>query len=559
MTGGLKKCLGFLFVLILAFSVLACSSSGNAGNPDDPNKPGPVDPSAPPKKGENPLAIATALPDISVAEDLDQFIDDVNTPGGHNNDPLAVGVIISPYFSLKIDDDIVPVYSVRTAFGIHSFSQYDVNDDAFPLSVELSFTTDKSSIIVLPEIAEVEAKLENGVVTCMLTERGSFSFVFDESRDEPFTLLVREIEAFSAPEDYDVIELEPGTHSREVMFTAAKQVLYFKAGLHYVHRIEFLDDTMVYLERGALLRAIMPNAEDETPTNPSDWAGKTVWRNFFYAANRKNISITGRGFVDFTALDWHARGPLSFNGCDNVQIDGVIFNNSVTWNMVIASCRNIDIRNVAMFGYRQNNDGIALVDSADALVEDCFGRLGDDIFEVKSTNGSSTVDIDNITFSRCDAWPDKARGLGIIHETVRDVTNVKFVDCSVGFASANWGDALGALVVIMAHASTVSDIVFENIEIYSNILYPINVTLHPESDGTIDNIYFNNIRWNGANPVRIVNNSKGTGEIGNLWFDNIYINGKWVYRTIGSTALPLSLSGVDKSIVKLNKNESIQD
>ena len=82
-----------------------------------------------------------------------------------------------------------------------------------------------------------------------------------------------------------------------------------------------------------------------------------------------------------------------------------------------------------LLGYRQNSDGICVEDSRAVLVRDCFVRTGDDCFEIKSRYGNCTIPIEDITFDNCNAWPDKARGIGIICETRRDVTDIHFINC----------------------------------------------------------------------------------------------------------------------------------
>lgn len=510
------------------------------------------------EKGDNPITQTTILSGIDDSADIAKFAAEVdNTDGSHYNGAVSPGIVNSPYFLLKADGIEVPVYSVRTSIGAHSYAQLDANDDAFPIDLELTLSFSFQKIIVLPEKAGVSLGVKDNVVKSRITKRGSYSFVPDDDPKRSFTLLVRDILGqYEAPEGYEVIKVEPGTHTRTaVRFTDSRQVLYFKAGVHKLHYIEFFSDTVLYLERGAILYALPPSALEETPTIPVDWAGMTRWRAMFVAENKRNISILGRGTVDFSAVEWHSRSPLSFISCENVNIDGLTLNNATEWNMTLALCKTIDIRNVAMFGYRQNSDGIAIVDSADALIEDCFGRLGDDVFEVKSMYGNASLKIENITFRRCDAWPDKARGFGIIHETQRDICNVSFIDCSVGFASARWMDALGALVIIVANNAEITDIVFEDIEIYYNNKYPINITMYDSSNGLVENVYFKNINYKKGNEVRIANYSMLSGIVRDIWFDDIYISGKRAERFIGSNGLALYLSNINRDeVVKLNQN-----
>ena len=164
--------------------------------------------------------------------------------------------------------------------------------------------------------------------------------------------------------------------------------------------------------------------------------------------------------------------------------------------------------------------------------------------------GNCTIPIENIRFEGCQAWPDKARGIGIIAESVRDLRDIHFVGCSVGFASAEWMDALGSVVVYLIGAATVDDITFEDIEIYSSIKYPINVTVEDSASAVIENVYFRNIDIRGDRAVRIADNT-GTGAIRNLWFDACTRDGAAIEDEAG--LLPY-YTNTDGALLHINKN-----
>ncbi|MBQ3814668.1 MAG: hypothetical protein II836_01320 [Clostridia bacterium] len=204
-----------------------------------------------------------------------------------------------------------------------------------------------------------------------------------------------------------------------------------------------------------------------------------------------------------------------------------------------------------LLGYRQNSDGICVEDSRSVLVRDCFVRTGDDCFEIKSRYGNCTIPIEDITFDNCNAWPDKARGIGIICETRRDMTDIHFINCSVGFASATWMEDLGALVVYADGQAQITDVEFRNIEIYRADKYPINVTVGDDATAQIDGLTFSNIRiLFSNNKIRVCNRSKAGGTIDNVQFKNIYRKGT---AATDSKSLGLSLSKVDESSIRVSR------
>ena len=163
--------------------------------------------------------------------------------------------------------------------------------------------------------------------------------------------------------------------------------------------------------------------------------------------------------------------------------------------------------------------------------------------------GDCTIPIENIRFEGCQAWPDKARGLGIIAESQRDMRDIHFVDCSVGFAGAEWMDALGAMVVYLTGKAHVDEVYFENIELYHSTKYPINVTLEEGSTAVIENVYFKNIDIRGGKPVRIANNSE-SGDIRALWFDDCTRNGNAV---TDDGTLSVKISDVARAVIHINE------
>jgi len=292
----------------------------------------------------------------------------------------------------------------------------------------------------------------------------------------------------------------------------------------------------------------MPDRAEDPWLDP-DWAGMTRWNALFQGDYVSNVRISGRGIIDLSRLDWHARSAIRFDSSDNITVEGVTLNNSPEWTVYFTQCEDIHVEEVLLFGYRQNSDGICMTDCRNTLTKNCFARSGDDLFEVKSMYGDCTIPIENIRFEGCQAWPDKARGLGIIAESQRDMRDIHFVDCSVGFASAEWMDALGSVVVYLTGKAHVDDVHFENIEIYHSTKYPINVTLESGSTAVIENVYFENIDIRGGKAVRVANNSE-SGVIRALWFDDCTRNGNAI---TDDGKLSVKLTGVDRAIIHINE------
>ena len=282
--------------------------------------------------------------------------------------------------------------------------------------------------------------------------------------------------------------------------------------------------------------------------------------------------------MDFSNLSLHARHPLYFTSCTNVTVQGVTFINAAHWQMVFVDCKNVNVNDVILFGYRINSDGIAVCNSRDVLVENCWVRSGDDLFEVKATKSSapnSGTGGSNITFRHNQAWAEKTRSFGFIQESLMDVDGILFEDCSSILQVATMYNAMGAFLVVVGDSATVRNVTFRNCDSYYCQGYVMNVMVGPNywstsSDwGKIENVTFDGIRYNhdfSGEKVSVVNGLQvsshtqgisisnkdtrpaGTGQIGNvaalqnITFSNIVQDGKAVSSL---SELPIVYTGTD--------------
>ena len=484
-----------------------------------------------PVKKEGAIIQAVVWQGIKGAEVLQSFIGQTHYPdGSHNNDKHTTGIILSPYYTVEAYGERIPAYAVPVSEGgTHSFSTVIVNEKAFPIKLKLAVTFSAGKVTVLPESLGVKASLSGKTIEADIPALGAYSFVFDEKQDDAFTLFVQEQAEFIAPEGYEVVKMKPGNYGR--LIAESNKVLYFETGVHTIDRITVLNNSAVYFEPGAFLDAKQPTLA-ETPTQNPDWAGQVTWGPFISGTNVSGVKIWGAGLIDHTRLEWHARSCIRFTNCSNIEIDGLMINNTTEWTATFMNCSDVAARHLKVFGYRQNSDGVNICSSRNVVVEDCFIRAGDDTYCVKTYN--LPIKTENILFRNNLSWPDKCRGMGVVHETETDITNVRFEHCCIAFAPATWADFLGALVVVVAGPADVSGIYFDDIEIFSVNQYAINLTilnLDPTNTvetnymgGKIHDIYFNNIRFNGPTPIRLCGTDEAKA-IDKIYFDEMYRNG----------------------------------
>ncbi len=369
------------------------------------------------------------------------------------NNSTVDGVVVCPYYNVTFTGGKVYSYSVPMYQGeIHSFGYIEATPDMFPLEVTVTVDypdEELQSAVVIPEKFGIEAKVEGNKVKFTIESFDYYTVLFNGkfNFERPYTLIVREYKEVEIPRGYKVIEYE--------------------AGLHFVDNIPMESNTFVYLHSGAYLVCKQPSEFNEKWV--TDAHGQAAWNAFMYSTGTENLRVGGYGVIDMSNLTWHARSPINFTTCNNITIEGITIINSPSWSIFLTDCKNIVIRDVVMMAYRTNSDGTVLCNCKDALVENCFIRSGDDLFEVKATRASadnSGTGGENITYRHCQAWADKSRCFGFIQESLMDVNNVLYEDCSALFQNALWNDAMGSFLVVVGDSSTVSNVKFKDCDSY---------------------------------------------------------------------------------------------
>lgn len=454
-----------------------------------------------------------------------------------NRHYTGTNLVISPYFTAKIQGKVLPIYATpvlvaTNAHGVlHSYASVDVDFSAqetvlVEIRVEADVTV--SSVQVYAQDT-VSATCRDQVITLPLKECGVYTVVLNDDQDYAVTFMVRpyvdeqaQIEAYIAQfgEDH-VLVYEPGLHEIDHLQLRGDTVLYLKAGAILLpkHTFDIMDDTAA-------------SYTEELGAKHNNGIGLNRYP-VINAFNCENVIIAGRGTVDMTEMDWHERRGIVFSLCKNISMDGVILINPCEWAFITYRCENVTVTQSAVLGYRTNSDAFAICNSIDVQVSDCFARTGDDMFEVKTLGGVDTAVSRDITFSRCQAWGSKARCFGVIGEIEKDVSNILFEDGIVIFRDATWdNNRIGSLVVLRESGNgKVSGVTFRNMTIHYDAGRPIQVGVYgPElTESRMENILFENIQYHGKMTCQIRLNN-GEGNVLQVTIKNITANGTLVTR-----------------------------
>lgn len=440
-------------------------------------------------------------PSIKSEIDIVDFIESTK----HNNEVMD-GLIESPYYEVtynginEVYSYATPLYSTSSLF---SFGYIEATEDMFPITISITAKGDKESLSyakVIPEKLGVETTVVGGKVSFTINSFDYYTVLFDADPDKEFvdtyTLMVRKYEELEVPSGYKLIEYGPGIHYVDRILTT-------------VDNVE--SNTMIYLHSGAYIVCKQPNDKEKAFI---DGANCKNWAPFINVSNAKNVLIKGHGVIDASNLSLHARTPIMINSSINITIDGTTIINSPSWTVYALNCKNVKIKNVIMLGYRINSDGIVPCNCKNVLVENCFAKSGDDLFQAKAQSASANVSQtggSNITYKHCQAWAEKTRCFGFIQETEMDAENIVFKDCSVLYHDAVWEEAMGAFVVCVGDSSTVKKIKFINCDAY-------------HSEGYVINIYLGDNQWT-TNP-----NQGCLGKIHGVKFRNFSFRSKYLKR-----------------------------
>ncbi len=426
------------------------------------------------------------------------------------------GIIISPYYTAKIGENDIPVYAATVFLGetqygeLHSFSEiYLDENEEISFNIELHSGEFKiKNAICLPEKLGVSAQCEDGVMTASINDFGIYTFLFNNASQAcAYTLFVKE----KIDEEAEIKEYQKQY--------GEENVIIVESGLLEIPYACFSqNDTVVYLKQGAYVLAkhmydIMSEEDEQKYVEP-DAPGLNAFGltrhpfvNFYKCTN---IKFLGRGVLDLSHLDRRERRGLVFTECKNVEVRGIKIVNSPEWSFISYLNENINVKDVDIFGYKQNSDGFDICNTQGALIERCFVRTGDDLFSVKALGSAKPSPSENITYTDCVGWGGKARCYGITGEVNQPIRNITFKDSAVICRDATWNNnRVASLAVIIELAEgSIDGVLFDNIEIFRDDGRAMSCIVFTEEIGdmetvpinnfTADNVVFKNITYNAA-------------------------------------------------------------
>ncbi len=407
--------------------------------------------------------------------------------GDEPHDAAKEGVRISSDWKLFADGAEVPVYAAPvTRGGPHSFARLSYEGDE-PIRFTAVRVDGLNTAELLPASYGLTHEISGNEVRFAIARNGHVTILADGDIQQPLTISIDSVRAEKRPEDI--------------------KGRYFGPRLHALDTFDFDDGDTLYLAAGAIV-VMQPPKADEPIVNPCDWAKKANYRTGILAKGKKHVTLEGHGLIDFSYLDWHARKPIVFSHCQDVTVRDVTIVNVPEWNLTISACENVLVEQIKIIGHRENSDGIDVVSTKHAVVQDCFIRTGDDAVVVKAMVPGACGGED-ILAQRCVVWNDKVRCFGVAAESVEDIRDLTFRDCDVLRSYADWTLELGSLVVYICDHALVQNVLFDDIRIEHEVHLATHVHITKDfwaatkDAGNIRNVIFRNISVKRPVPSRV--------------------------------------------------------
>ncbi|MGX5820901.1 glycoside hydrolase family 28 protein [Chitinophaga lutea] len=186
--------------------------------------------------------------------------------------------------------------------------------------------------------------------------------------------------------------------------------------------IVLMDNVELHLENGSTLLA--SSRMEDFPAQPlpayrsqKDPGG---WRALLYAANARNIAVTGPGMIDGNGAS-HPGNPknkigsdmdgrprnLLFISCSRVRVEQIQMRNSALWNQHYLDCEDVTVDRINVYNHaNRNNDGIDIDGCRRFVLSNSVFDTDDDAIVIKSTGAAATEDLvitNCIASSHCNA------------------------------------------------------------------------------------------------------------------------------------------------------------
>ena len=260
-----------------------------------------------------------------------------------------------------------------------------------------------------------------------------------------------------------------------------------------------------------------------------------------YGENLKNVSISGKGTIDFQGSVF--QGPykkrpygIRIVSSRNILIEDLKMQNSAMWMQHYLACDSLEIRGITVWNHaNKNNDGIDIDGCHHVIIEDCAIDSDDDAICLKSTSERLCEDvlIRNCTIgSHCNAIKCGTESSGGFRDIrVEDCRIISSEEETVIYGKAA---GLAGIALEIVDGGIMEDVTISGIQI-SGYTAPLFLRLGNRGRlykkgqdkpgvGTMQNISFSEIISNGSSNMGCMVAGISDHPIKDLIFSNIKLS-----------------------------------
>lgn len=317
----------------------------------------------------------------------------------------------------------------------------------------------------------------------------------------------------------------PSIHrTEELTFLLEKmpegRTLYFGPGIHYLEEcsMRIPSNTNIYISGGAIVVGT------------------------FICNRTENIRIFGKGILYLRKFErFSGLNGVRLSHTKNITIEDIIMINPPHYSVYVGDSEYVSIKRIKSFSCEGWSDGIDVMSSRNVNVEGVFLRTSDDCIAIYGTRWDYQGDSRNLTIKNSTLWADVAHPICIgthgNHEKDGDVIeDIHFYEIDILEHHELQEGYLGCMAINPGDKNIVRNITFEKIRIEPfehgkllDIQVKFNPDYNPAPGRRIENIYFNDITYNGFGEVTsVIQGYDKERMVSNITFNNIVINGKQV-------------------------------
>ncbi len=290
----------------------------------------------------------------------------------------------------------------------------------------------------------------------------------------------------------DEPEVDPPTSS-------TPNVQYFAAGTHDAGEITLTDGDTVYLAAGALV------------------TGRVT------ADGAKNITVSGRGILC---------GPddrdsvIRLQDCTGVTVDGISVRNPFgVWTSLFDGCANVTARNLNVFSFAENGDGVDPVGCTNVTIDRCLISTGDDCIAIKSMGANvANIEVSRTVLETYPSTGDGEGGDGVkigTESDCADISGIRVHDCDVVrcYGENSWGGSAALSIMPEGETVHVHDVQYNNIRIENQVQHT-DFQIRVLGSGTVSDVTLTDVTWDAARAINLV------GPVANVTFTGCAVAGK---------------------------------